>query len=77
MGTMRNAYCMFKGKLICGAPCSDVYIGGPHCIVTVGKDDETTFNIVVNSASRRPPRMATIGSTPTSTPISSTQSARS
>ena len=43
---MRNAYCMFKGKLICGAPYSDAYIGSPHYVITVGKDDGTTFNVV-------------------------------
>ena len=51
---MRNAYCMFKGKLICGAPYSDAYVGSPHYVITVGKDDGSTFNIVVNSASTAP-----------------------
>jgi uncharacterized protein YukJ len=51
---MRNAYCMFKGKLLCGAPYSDTYIGSPHYVITVGKDDGATFNIVVNSASTPP-----------------------
>ena len=51
---MRNGYCMFKGKLICGAPYSDAYIESPHYVIAVGKDDGTTFNIVVNSASTAP-----------------------
>jgi uncharacterized protein YukJ len=51
---MRNNYCMFKGKLLFGAPYSDAYGGSPHYVITVGKDDGTSFNIVVNSASTAP-----------------------
>ncbi|MGF6505969.1 DUF2278 family protein [Paraburkholderia sp. 32] len=49
-----NEYCMFKGKLLRAAPFKDSYIGSPHYVITVTGNDNTPFNIVVNSASTQP-----------------------
>ena len=51
---MPNSYCMYKGKLLMGAPYSDSYIGSPHYVITVSKGDGANFNVVVNSASTAP-----------------------
>lgn len=49
-----NEYCMFKGRLLRGAPFFRKYAGNPHYIITVVGSDKNEFNIVVNSASTEP-----------------------
>ena len=51
---MQNAYCMYKGTLLAGAPFSDAYLGSPHYVITVTDGTGASFNIVVNSASTAP-----------------------
>ena len=51
---MSNEYCMFKGKLKCGAPFSDKYKGSPHYVIRLTGTDDADFDIVVNAASTAP-----------------------